>query len=92
MTPEQGDTVAQRMNASYVECSSKEMYGVDEVFSLAVHTAVSAEEQDWNDRPTPSSKGKSGLGGNSSVAGSSAGGSGRGRGGKKIKKRTCKIL
>lgn len=95
MTPEQGETVAQRMNASYVECSSKEMYGVDEVFALAVHTAVSAEEQDWNDRPSPSSKGKAGRGGNSSVAGSSGGGSGRvggGGGGKKIKKRTCKIL
>jgi len=31
------------MNAVYVECSSKEMQGVDEVFELAVNTAVGQE-------------------------------------------------
>ncbi|EEQ90993.1 hypothetical protein RJZ56_007769 [Blastomyces dermatitidis] len=45
VTPEQGQTVAQRMGATYVECSSKEMRGVDEVFELAVNTAVGIEEQ-----------------------------------------------
>ncbi|PGH07043.1 GTP-binding protein rhoC [Blastomyces parvus] len=45
VTPEQGQTVAQRMGAIYVECSSKEMRGVDEVFELAVNTAVGFEEQ-----------------------------------------------
>ena len=43
MTPEQGQTVAERMGAKYVECSSKEMQGVDDVFELAVNTAVGAE-------------------------------------------------
>ncbi|KAL9622115.1 MAG: hypothetical protein Q9160_003458 [Pyrenula sp. 1 TL-2023] len=47
VTPEQGRSVAQRMGALYVECSSKEMKGVDEVFELAVHTAVSTEERQW---------------------------------------------
>ncbi|KAL1994775.1 hypothetical protein VTN49DRAFT_962 [Thermomyces lanuginosus] len=69
VTPEQGQAVAQRMGAAYVECSSKEMRGVDEVFELAVNTAVGVEEEEasWSGR------GKSG-------------------GGRKIKKRSCKIL
>ena len=52
VTPEQGQAVAQRMGASYVECSSKEMRGVDEVFELAVNTAVGVEEEEasWSGR------------------------------------------
>ncbi len=45
MTPEQGQAVAQRMGATYVECSSKEMKGVDNVFELAVNTAVGRENE-----------------------------------------------
>lgn len=88
MTPEQGETVARRMNASYIECSSKEMRGVDEVFALAVHTAVSQEEQ-WasSSRPGTTTTGNTSGGGSTS-----AGGSGGGMRGKKIKKRSCKIL
>lgn len=71
VTPEQGQAVAQRMGATYVECSSKEMRGVDEVFELAVNTAVEIEEG-WYGRG-PNGKNSAG-------------------GGKKIKKRTCKIL
>lgn len=91
MTPEQGETVARRMNASYIECSSKEMRGVDEVFALAVHTAVSQEEQ-WvsSSRPSATTTRKTGGGGSTSAGGS--GGGGGGMGGKKIKKRSCKIL
>ncbi|KAL4747237.1 GTP-binding protein rhoC [Aspergillus terricola var. indicus] len=76
VTPEQGQAVAGRMNASYVECSSKEMRGVDSVFQLAVDTVVSLEEQNWDTR-LPSSSGKPG---------------GKPTGGKKVKKRSCKIL
>lgn len=43
VTPEQGQGVAKRMGAVYVECSSKEMSGVDDVFELAVNTAVGQE-------------------------------------------------
>lgn len=43
VTPEQGQAVAKRMGAMYVECSSKEMIGVDDVFELAVNTAVGQE-------------------------------------------------
>jgi len=53
VTPEQGRAVAQRMGAMYVECSSKEMRGVDEVFQLAVNTAVGIEEQRWTNGATP---------------------------------------
>ncbi|KAB8077939.1 GTP-binding protein rhoC [Aspergillus leporis] len=78
VTPEQGEAVARRMNASYVECSSKEMRGVDGVFEMAVDTVVSAEEQySWNTRPSHSAGGKPTTGGG---------------GPKKVKKRTCKIL
>ncbi|KAE8385375.1 P-loop containing nucleoside triphosphate hydrolase protein [Aspergillus alliaceus] len=81
VTPEQGGAVARRMNASYVECSSKEMRGVDGVFELAVDTVVSAEEQfSWNNRPSQSTGSKT------------TGGGGGGGGPKKVKKRTCKIL
>ncbi|KAJ0422921.1 GTP-binding protein rhoC [Aspergillus carlsbadensis] len=76
VTPEQGETVAQRMNASYVECSSKEMRGVDGVFQLAVDTVVSLEEeQTWDTRLPASNKGSKPH-----------------TGGKKVKKRSCKIL
>ena len=43
VTPEQGQSVAKQMGATYVECSSKEMSGVHEVFDLAVDTAVGRE-------------------------------------------------
>ncbi|KAK2812916.1 hypothetical protein FQN50_000937 [Emmonsiellopsis sp. PD_5] len=59
VTPEQGQAVAQRMHATYVECSSKEMRGVDEVFELAVNTAVGVEEQGWNGRESPAGSGGS---------------------------------
>ncbi|KAE8362370.1 P-loop containing nucleoside triphosphate hydrolase protein [Aspergillus caelatus] len=78
VTPEQGQAVARRMNASYIECSSKEMRGVDGVFEMAVDTVVSAEEQfSWNNRQSHSTSGKP---------------PGGGGGPKKVKKRTCKIL
>lgn len=79
ITPEQGNAVAQRMGATYVECSSKEMRGVDDVFAKAVDMAVSIEEQGWKtQQPSKNSNAKQPGGG--------------GRAGKKIKKRTCKIL
>lgn len=76
VTSEQGQAVAHRMGAAYIECSSKEMRGVDEVFELAVNTAVGAEEQGWYDHS-----------GNGNVGNPSGFGKGR-----KIKKRSCKIL
>jgi Ras family protein A len=33
-------TVARKMGARYMECSSKEMVGVDEIFDEAINTVV----------------------------------------------------
>lgn len=99
VTPEQGAAVAKRMGASYIECSSKEMRGVDEVFAHAVNISVSIEDdsQGWARNSTskrPNVGGGSSGNKNSSSSSSSAGERG-GRatmGGKKVKKRSCKIL
>ncbi|KAI9836461.1 MAG: hypothetical protein M1819_001493 [Sarea resinae] len=45
VTPQQGQAVADRMGATYCECSSKEMNGVDDIFDLAVTMAVGVEER-----------------------------------------------
>lgn len=51
VTREQGMAVAQKMNAQYMECSSKEMKGVDEIFEQAIVTVVA------NDRRTQEMQG-----------------------------------
>ncbi|KAI9722003.1 MAG: hypothetical protein M1812_001963 [Candelaria pacifica] len=45
VTPEQGRAVAGRMGATYMECSSKEMTGVDEIFESAVTMAIGEEKK-----------------------------------------------
>jgi Ras homolog gene family, member A len=45
------------MGATYVECSSKEMRGVDQVFELAVNTVIEVEENLYDDRRATSSGG-----------------------------------
>ena len=65
----------------YVECSSKEMRGVDGVFQLAVNTAVATEQRGWDGRGT-----------SGNPFGNSGGNGGGGSGGGKRKKRSCKIL
>ena len=74
VTREQGMAVAQKMNAQYMECSSKEMRGVEEIFERAILTVVA------NDRKTLEAQAASGGGGRSggSRGGTSAGGSGGG--------------
>jgi len=57
------------MGATYIECSAKESKGVDQVFELAINTAIAVEDKQKSD-PGATSSG----------------------GGKKVKKRTCKIL
>ncbi|KAI9808099.1 MAG: hypothetical protein M1825_004556 [Sarcosagium campestre] len=44
VTQEQGTHVASQMGAAYVECSSKERIGVQELFDLAVDMTMEAEE------------------------------------------------
>lgn len=45
VTTEQGHAVAVKMGAFYMECSSKEMQGVDEVFETAVNIVLTAEQE-----------------------------------------------
>ncbi|KAF6236105.1 hypothetical protein HO173_005733 [Letharia columbiana] len=79
VTQEQGQNVARQMGATYVECSSKEMLGVHEIFDLAVDTAVGREIQMKERKQTQQSF----------VGKGAAAGAGRE---KKSKKRECRIL
>ncbi|KAJ6781265.1 hypothetical protein PWT90_09199 [Aphanocladium album] len=45
VTSEQGLAVAQKMDAQYMECSSKEMLGVDEIFERAILTIVANDRR-----------------------------------------------
>lgn len=77
VTQEQGMTVARKMGARYMECSSKEMIGVHEIFEEAINTVV-ANDPSNQVRQTPT--------------GGPTRSSGGGGGGMRKKKRSCKIL
>jgi GTPase SAR1 family protein len=47
VTPEQGAAVAKQMGAAYIECSAKESRGIQEVFDMAIDTAIQAEEASY---------------------------------------------
>ena len=80
VTQEQGRAVARRMGAHYMECSSKELTGVDEIFDFAVNVAVGDE---WRANDIRASN----KDGNRSASPGS-----RMFGGRKIRKSRCKIL
>ena len=46
VTQAQGRAVADKMGAMYMECSSKEMNGVHEIFETAIDTAVRGRDED----------------------------------------------
>lgn len=46
VTPEQGRAVAKKMGAVYMECSSKEQDGVEDIFDMAVTMAVGDEHKE----------------------------------------------
>lgn len=84
VTREQGMSVAQKMNAQYMECSSKEMKGVDEIFEQAIVTVVANDRRNQEmqaGRSTPSGR-----------RGSSAPMNLPGVGAIRKKKRSCKLL
>ncbi|KAF4510832.1 hypothetical protein G6O67_002691 [Ophiocordyceps sinensis] len=60
VTTEQGMAVAEKMCAKYMECSSKEMRGVDEIFDYAILTVVATDRrnQEAAAPPTSASGGK----------------------------------
>ncbi|KAI1322094.1 ras-domain-containing protein [Xylariaceae sp. FL0255] len=71
VTTQQGMAVAKKMNAQYMECSSKEMKGVDEIFDRAIHTVVSNDRRNLEAAMATAapSGGMSGGGGGSSSGG-----------------------
>ncbi|KAF2423640.1 ras-domain-containing protein [Tothia fuscella] len=98
VTPGQGQAVANKMGAKYMECSSKENIGVEEIFDEAVCMIVREEEEE-KDRfsgGTGSGSGSGSSGGGSAQGGSRSGrGSGLSGGGKRskrMKKGGCKFL
>jgi Ras homolog gene family, member A len=81
VTTEQGLAVAQKMSAQYMECSSKEMKGVEEIFDRAILTVVA------NDRKTLEMQ--AAIGGPVSSSGVTYGNNMPGVGIPKKKKRKC---
>ncbi|KAH8880106.1 ras-domain-containing protein [Thozetella sp. PMI_491] len=81
VTTEQGLAVARKMSAGYMECSSKEMKGVEEIFEQAILTVVA------NDRKTLEMQAASSGGGSGGVTYGNAGGVPLPP--KKKKKRSC---
>ncbi|EOD46745.1 Ras GTPase [Neofusicoccum parvum] len=63
VTPDQGRTVAKKMNATYMECSSKEMDGVDDIFDAAVTMAVGDEWKPASREGRPGGSGPPPFGG-----------------------------
>lgn len=58
VTQAQGKAVATKMGALYMECSSKEMSGVHEVFETAIDIAVRGQDEDTRvDNGAPPSRG-----------------------------------
>lgn len=79
VTTEQGLAVSKKMGAQYMECSSKEMRGVDEIFEKAIMTVVANDRRNL-EAQMASAGPSSGAGGN--IGGVPI----------KRKKRSCKIL
>jgi Ras family protein A len=79
VTPDQGRAVAKKMGALYMECSSKEQDGVEEIFDLAVTMAVGDEYKTPEQKATPHSQ----RGNQEALAMA---------GGKKKKRNGCKVL
>jgi Ras family protein A len=55
VTPEQGRAVAKKMGAMYMECSSKEQDGVEDIFDMAVTMAVGDEHKTPEETGVPRS-------------------------------------
>ena len=81
VTTEQGRAVAKKMGAAYMECSSKEQDGVEEIFDMAVTMAVGEEHKEQEERRVGTAT--------SSRGNTSAFPAG---GGKKKKRSGCKVL
>lgn len=54
VTTEQGLAVSEKMGAQYMECSSREMLGVDEIFERAILTVVANDRRNQDAMPAAS--------------------------------------
>lgn len=59
VTTEQGLNVARKMGARYMECSSKEMTGVEEIFAQAINTVVANDPSNQQRQPETGPSGQS---------------------------------
>jgi Ras homolog gene family, member A len=85
VTQAQGQAVATKMGAKYMECSSKEWIGVEEIFDTAIVDAVRMGEEMEARMRGEQIGSRDGQEGNSSGRGS--------KGGKRKKgSRSCRIL
>jgi hypothetical protein len=84
VTTEQGLAVAQKMGAQYMECSSKEMTGVEEIFERAILTVVANDRKTLEQQVT--------NGGGSGITFGSGGAPIPGVGAVKKKKRKCIVV
>lgn len=91
VTTDQGMTVAKKMGAQYMECSSKEMQGVDEIFDQAIDIVVANDRRNLEAAMAAASS-NSGGGSGGATSSSSRKGSGGGIRTFKKKKRECKFL
>ncbi|KAI1136811.1 ras-domain-containing protein [Hypoxylon sp. FL0543] len=97
VSSEQGMSVAKKMGAQYMECSSKEMTGVDEIFDRAIQTVVANDRRNLEAAMAAAPTAMPGGGGGGRSSGS-AGGDKRDSGGIpgirafKKKKRNCNFL
>jgi Ras homolog gene family, member A len=85
VTTEQGLAVAQKMGAQYMECSSKEMTGVEEIFERAILTVVANDRKNLEHQATNS-------GGGNGITFGSGGAHIPGVGVSKKKKRKCILV
>ena len=83
VTMDQGMAVAKKMGAQYVECSSKEMRGVDEIFDQAIDIVVANDRRNLEAAMAAASSGSGGKDG---------GGKSSGLRTFKKKKRNCNFL
>ena len=83
VTSEQGRAVADKMGAVYMECSSKEQDGVEEIFDMAVTMAVGEEHKEQDRRLSTV---------NSSSRGNASSPYPAGLGKKKKKRSACLVL
>jgi GTPase SAR1 family protein len=60
VTQQQGMAVAQKMGARYMECSSKEMTGVHEIFEEAINTVVANDRSNQQKQAQTGGTGQTG--------------------------------